>query len=96
MLKNSIKAGGNAQTIIAPTSDTSASVSRPDFFRLPKLGGDPFFGLSRSFYYEGEQRGYWRLTRLRQRGKVRGVTLVPYDQVSAFVLKQMKEGGGYH
>ena len=95
MLKNATKAGGNAQTIIAPASDTSASVSHPTCYRLPKSGGgDPFFNLSRSFYYEGEKRAYWRLIRLKERGKLRGVTLVPYDQVSAFVLKQMKEGAG--
>ena len=92
MPKNFIEAGGNAQTIIAQTSDTSASVSNPEFFRLPKSGGDPYFSLGRSFYYEGEKRGFWRLVRIRERGKLRGVTLVPYDQVAAFVRSQM-EGG---
>ena len=84
--------GSNDQPIVAPTSEASASASRPEFFRLPKAGGDPFFGLSRSFYYEGEQRGYWRLTRLRDRGKLRGVTLVPYDSVASYVRKQTEEG----
>jgi hypothetical protein len=36
----------------------------------------------------GEQRGWWKLVRLRQRGKLRGVTLVPFDEVAAFVRKE--------
>jgi hypothetical protein len=72
---------------VAP-SEAAQSASRPETFRLPKSGVDPFFGFSRSFYYEGEQRGYWRLVRIRDRGKLRGVTLVPFDQVAAFVRKE--------
>ena len=67
------------------------SQTPPEFFRLPKSGGDPYFGLGRSYYYEGEKQGNWRLVRLRQRGKLRGVTLVPYDAVLAFIRNQ--EGG---
>jgi hypothetical protein len=59
----------------------------PEFFRLPKSGGDPYFGLGRSYYYEGEKQGFWRLIRIRQRGKLRGVTLVPYDAIAAFIRK---------
>jgi hypothetical protein len=66
------------------------SQSHPEFFRLPKAGGDPHFGLGRSYYYEGEKHGYWQLVRLRQRGKLRGVTLVPYDAVAAFIRGQGK------
>ena len=66
-------------------------LGRPEFYRLPKgSGGDPFFGFRRTFYYEGEKRGYWRLARIRERGKLRGVTLVPYDAVAAFVRSQME------
>jgi hypothetical protein len=71
---------------------TSAAVLRPEFFRLPSGGGgDPFFGFTRSYYYEGEARGYWRLARIRDRGKLRGVTLVPYDAVAAFVRSKMED-----
>ena len=67
-------------------------LGRPEFYRLPKgSGGDPFFGLTRTFYYEGEARGYWRLARIRDRGKLRGVTLVPYDAVAAFVRSKMED-----
>ena len=69
-----------------------SAAQRPETFRLPKLGGDPFFGFGRSFYYRGEQLGYWRLIRIRERGKLRGVTLVPFDAVAKFVRSQM-EGG---
>jgi hypothetical protein len=64
------------------------SQNRPEFFRLPKSGGDPHFGLGRSYYYEGEKKGYWQLVRIRQRGKLRCVTLVPYDAVVAFIRNQ--------
>jgi hypothetical protein len=75
-------------------SQTSAAVLRPEFFRLPSGGGgDPYFGLTRTYYYEGEKRGYWKLPRIRERGKLRGVTLVPYDAVAAFVRKQMEPAG---
>jgi hypothetical protein len=74
----------------ALSSEAAASAShRPECFRLPKSGGDPYFGFTRSFYYEGENRGYWRLIRIRERGKLRGVTLVPYDSVAAFIRKQI-------
>ena len=66
------------------------SRSRPEFFRLPKSGGEPYFGLGRSYYYEGEKQGYWTLIRIRQRGKLRGVTLVPYDVVAAFIRNQRR------
>ena len=65
---------------------------KPETFRLPSVGGDPYFGFTRSFYYNGEERGWWKLVRIRNEGKDRGVTLVPYDAVAAFVHKQM-EGG---
>jgi hypothetical protein len=73
-----------------PLSEGAArpSHSTPEFFRLPKSGGDPYSGLGRSYYYEGEKMGYWKLVRVRQRGKQRGVTLVPYDAVAAFIRSQ--------
>jgi hypothetical protein len=79
---------GEQSITTAPLSETTAIVPRPETFRLPKVGGDPFFGFGRSFYYEGEKRGYWRLIRIRDRGKLRGVTLIPFDEVAAFVRKQ--------
>ncbi len=67
--------------------------TRPEFFRLPKPGvGDPHFGFSRSFYYNGEERGWWKLVRIRDRGKGRGVTLIPYADVATFVREAAKKG----
>jgi hypothetical protein len=78
---------------VVSQTDAAANTAadRPEFYRLPKgRGGDQFFHLTRSFYYEGEARGYWKLVRIRERGKLRGVTLVPYDAVAAFVRSQME------
>jgi hypothetical protein len=86
---NSLHFGDHLQT--AALEETRARGSRPEYFRLPSRGGDPHFGFTRSFYYAGEARGYWNLVRIRDRGKLRGVTLVPYDAVSAFIRKKMEE-----
>jgi hypothetical protein len=59
---------------------------RPEFFRLPKSGErDPHFGLPRTTYYELEKAGTVRLVRLRKRGNIRGSTLIPFDQVLAYL-----------
>lgn len=58
-----------------------ATSSRPEFFRLPRTGGDPYFGLTRPHYYELEKLGKLKLTRLRKPGTSKGVTLVPYAAV---------------
>jgi hypothetical protein len=65
---------------------------RPQYFRLPPPGeADPHFGFSRSFYYCGEQRGWWRLIRLCSEGKSRGVTVVSFGDVLAFVRARAAE-----
>lgn len=61
------------------------SSDRPETYRLPSKGGDPFFGFTRSWYYSAERDGLLRLIRVRTRGRLRGVTLVPYDDVAAIV-----------
>jgi hypothetical protein len=63
-----------------------ATLHRPEFFPLPgRTGFDPWFHLSRSYYYKLERRGALRLLRMRQPGSIRGKVLVPYDQVSALL-----------
>lgn len=89
---SSTTTGKHSGTNVAPSEAASRASQRPETFRLPKSGGDPFFGFARSFYYRGEQLGYWRLIRIRECGKLRGVTLVPYDAVAAFVRAQMEVG----
>jgi hypothetical protein len=73
------------------TTTVEAPSPRPEFFRLPKSGGDPYFGFSRSFYYEAEKRGWLRLVHIRDEGKLRGVTLVPFADVLAFVRAKEAE-----
>ena len=92
MLKKEFNYGKHPAKTVTLSEAASSASRRPEFFRLPASGGDPYFGFTRSFYYEGEQRGYWKLVRIRERGKLRGVTLVPYDAVSAFVRAQMEAG----
>ena len=88
----SINSGEHPAITVAPCEAASSASQRPEFFRLPKSGVDPYFGFGRSFYYAGEQRGYWKLARIRERGKLRGVTLIPYDSIAKFVRKQMEAG----
>jgi hypothetical protein len=62
------------------------SIVKPETFRLPKPGErDPHFGLSRTFYYELEAAGAIQLIRLRKRGNMRGITLIPFDQVLSYL-----------
>jgi hypothetical protein len=73
------------------TTTAEATTIRPETFRLPKPGvSDPYFGFSRSFYYQAEARGWLKLIRIRDEGKERGVTLIPYAAVEAFVRSQME------
>jgi hypothetical protein len=74
---------------VAP-SESVPGAQRPETYRLPKPGsGDPFWGFSRSFYYRGEELGYWRLIRIAAPGKSRGVTLIPYAEIEKFVRSQI-------
>lgn len=60
----------------------------PVTFRLPsKNGRDPWFHLSRSWYFAAEARGDLKMIRLRAKGKTRGVTLVPFEAVRALIMK---------
>jgi len=88
-MKTSSIGGQTEITNAAPSEAASSALQRPEFFRLPKSGVEPHFGFGRSYYYEGEQRGYWKLVRIRERGKLRGITLIPYDAVASFLREQM-------
>jgi hypothetical protein len=94
MLKRASKRTTNSSptNVLVDLTAPGEAAWRPETFRLPKTnsGGDPFFHFTRSFYYLGEQRGYWRLIRIRERGKQRGITLVPFDAVARFVKSQME------
>ena len=62
---NVIETGERPAKTVTPSEAALSASQRPEFFRLPKSGGDPFFGFTRSFYYEGEQRGYLELMRVQ-------------------------------
>jgi hypothetical protein len=83
-------------TNICLTSSRAAQVAaetKPETYRLPRPGQrDAFFGLPRTAYYELEKAGIIRLVRLRKRGCQRGTTLIPYDQVLAYVRGLTLEG----
>lgn len=54
---------------------------------LKPKGGDPYFGLSRSFWYNAERKGYIILKRLRLPGNRKGrVLLFMKDAVKAIEL----------
>ena len=54
----------------------------PETFRLPKSGErDPYFCLTRSYYYRAEAEGRLKLKRLISPGCKRGITLVVSDDV---------------
>ena len=82
---------------MAPRSEGRSAPSQPhpETFRLPKPGAnDPYFGITRGGYYQGENEGWWTLIRIKRPGMKRGTTLVPYDEISAFIAKQRKEQNG--
>jgi hypothetical protein len=69
-------------------SPGAAVASHVEFFRLPASGArDPFFGLSRSWYYTAAALGEIRMIAVRKRGAVRGVRLVEYDSVAAYIRR---------
>jgi len=77
----------------APRSEGANRPSQPhpETYRLPKPGSvDPHFGITRGGYYQGEEEGWWTLIRLKRPGMKRGITLIPFDQVAAFIAKQRK------
>ena len=81
----------NAGNIIPPNHETAAP--RVEFFRLPQPGKrDPFFGLSRGWYYKAAAAGEIRMVAIRNRGAVRGVRLVAYDSVMDYIRRAMGEG----
>ena len=75
--------------IYQPTTKTDCPpITTPVTFRLPsKNGRDPWFQLSRAWYYAAEMRGDLKMIRLRAKGKSRGVTLIPFEAVRVLIMK---------
>ena len=73
-------------SLIAVSSEPISQ--RTEFFRLPPPGKrDPFFGLSRGWYYKASAAGEIKMLAVRQRNSLRGVRLIKYDSVVAYVRR---------
>ena len=76
----------NSFTAIPPQNQIAQH--RVEFFRLPQPGKrDPFFGLSRGWYYKAHAAGEIRMVAVRQCGALRGVRLVAYDSVCDYIRR---------
>lgn len=79
----------SATGILADASGPKPNSTLPVTFRLPRTGmRDPHFGLSRAWYYAAEADGRIKLVRLREKGKSRGTTLVPTEEILNLINKQ--------
>lgn len=79
----------NSDTL--PVANHDGSPHRIEFFLLPQPGKrDPYFGLSRGWYYKAAAAGEIRMVAIRNRGAVRGVRLVTCDSVLDYVRRSME------
>lgn len=75
-------------TVSLIPTQPEAGPHRVEFYRLPAAGKrDPFFGLSRGWYYKAAAIGEIKMVALRQRGALRGVRLVAYDSVCDYIRR---------
>jgi hypothetical protein len=76
----------NSLLLNPPSPETTTR--RVEFFRLPGPGKrDPFFGLSRGWYYKAESLGEIKMISVRRRNALRGVRLVVYDSVADHIRR---------
>jgi hypothetical protein len=79
----------NSLLLNPPSPETTTR--RVEFFRLPGPGKrDPFFGLSRGWYYKAESLGEIKIISVRRRNALRGVRLVVYDSVADHIRRAGK------
>lgn len=70
------------------TTSAMTTAHRVEFFRLPPPGKrDPYFGLSRGWYYKAADAGEIKMVAIRQRGAVRGVRLVVHDSIVEYIKR---------
>ena len=75
--------------LLSPPAIPSVHV---EFFRLPPPGKrDPYFGLSRSWYYMAAASGEIKMVSLRRRNAARGVRLIVYDSVAEYIRRASVE-----
>jgi hypothetical protein len=79
----------NSESPTPPNNENTQH--RVEFFRLPAQGKrDPFFGLSRGWYYKAAERGEIKTVAIRNRGAARGVRLVAYNSVLDYIRRSME------
>jgi Helix-turn-helix domain len=65
--------------------------TKPEWLRVPEAVR--LFGLCRSSLYELIAAGTIKSTALRKRGALRGIRLINYDSLAAFVEQAANDGG---
>jgi hypothetical protein len=76
----------------ATITEQQFAQAKPEFIRFPRAGARcPHTGLSRAFLYELTNSGKVRSVSIRSRGKARGVRLIDYDSLMAFIRSQADE-----
>ena len=79
-------------SVVQIPAPNQAAPHHVEFFRLPPPGErDPFFGLSRGWYYKAAAAGEIRLIAVRHAKASRGVRLVAYDSVADFIRRSIGE-----
>jgi hypothetical protein len=67
------------------------SAVKPEWLRVPEAGR--VFGIGRSALYELIAAGKIESTALRKRGAARGIRLIRYASLAAYVERAVREGG---
>lgn len=67
-----------------PTNETKPEFIRPGDARR-------IFGVSRPMVYQWIKAGNIESKVLRQRGKLTGIRLIPYDSIKAYIESQMED-----
>ena len=75
------------KTAAAEALSATHQPRHPEFFGLPARGPDPYFGLTRSFYYSLEKSGQLQLKRVRISGNTRGRVLVPFEATRELISR---------
>jgi len=83
----STSVGAAVQAAIHPTHQNL----KPEWLRVPQAVR--IFGISRSALYEWIAAGRIRSTCIRKRDAVRGVRLIHFDSLAAFVDQAANQGG---
>lgn len=88
MTHNLVPSGDGAQNV----ANNNQAAFRPEWIRLPKEGSTcPFSGLSRSYLADLVRRREVPSKALRRPGTVRGVRLICYEGLMAFIRNSKGE-----